>query len=163
MAVDELGVQFAVLRECTLIARKWRKFYDHRIAAYGLTAARAGVLYWLSETPNGLKQVELAAIAGIEGPTLVRLLHALEGLGLVERSACDDDSRAKMLNLTAAGLEMVEIIRTQNEVLSKEALISLSERNATAALRNLTAVRIAINATADTPTSRKDPTYERTE
>jgi MarR family transcriptional regulator, transcriptional regulator for hemolysin len=119
---DEQRDRFALLRECTLIARRWRTFYDGRIAEIGLTAARASVIYWLSESDHEVTQVELAGLVGIEGPTLVRQLHALSEQGLVTRSQSDVDRRSNVISLTEAGWAVSEEIRRQNVKLSEEVL-----------------------------------------
>jgi DNA-binding MarR family transcriptional regulator len=52
---------------------------------------------------RGLSQAELAAKLGIERARLVRLLHRLEGRGLVERRRSSADGRRHALQLTAQG------------------------------------------------------------
>jgi MarR family transcriptional regulator for hemolysin len=56
---------------------------------------------------------------GIEGPTLVRMLHSLEADGLVERVASAEDKRAKFLRLTPKGDKAVnDIARITNKLRS---------------------------------------------
>jgi MarR family transcriptional regulator for hemolysin len=50
-------------------------------------------------------QQELAAIVGIEGPTLTHHMDALAKAGLIERTRDPDDRRAVRVALTAAGDE----------------------------------------------------------
>jgi len=52
---------------------------------------------------RGLSQAELAATLGIERARLVRLLHHLEGRGLIRRLKSSADGRRHALELTAAG------------------------------------------------------------
>jgi MarR family transcriptional regulator for hemolysin len=125
--------RFALLRECTLIARHWRSFYDSRVRSIDLTAARAGVIYWLSEA-GVLTQTELAKIIGVEGPTLVRLLHAFETQKLIERHAVEGDSRLKAVVLMPAGQRAAAIIANENSHLAREALGKLSDKKVERAL-----------------------------
>ena len=53
-----------------------------------------------------MRQTDLAAALDIEGPSLVRLLDALERQGLVERCGEPDDRRVKTLRMTPAGHAM---------------------------------------------------------
>jgi MarR family transcriptional regulator for hemolysin len=145
MALDEQGIEFALFRECTIIARRWRAYYDARIAEHGLTAARASVLYWLSESEKKLRQSELAKLVGIEGPTLVRLLHALEEGGFVERSSVEGDRRAKQLVLTTKGRDAVQTIRHHNVALGREVLSKIPRRRVSAALKSLEPIRAVMN------------------
>lgn len=119
------SVEFELLRECTMLARRWRAFYDARIKRFGLTAAKASVLYWLADAGRSMKQVELADLLQVEGPTLVRLLNALEADGFVQRRTLEEDARAKAVSLTPKGVSLVELIASENIRLSEEALQSM--------------------------------------
>lgn len=120
--------QFDFVRECVLLGRRWRAFYDERLKATGLTLARASVLYWLDELPGVVTQRELADVVGIEGPTLVRQLHALEAKGLIERIAMPGDRRAKGIRLTEAAAPFVAMIHELNATLSEECFGRLDKR-----------------------------------
>lgn len=52
---------------------------------------------------RGLSQAELAATLAIERARLVRLLHRLQGRGLIRRQRSSDDGRRHALELTAPG------------------------------------------------------------
>lgn len=127
--------QFEFVRECVLLGRKWRARVDERLRPTGLTLARATVLYWIGELPPDTSQRELADIVGIEGPTLVRQLHALESLGLVDRVEMPGDRRAKGLRLTAAAQPLLDQINTVTHDLSRELLGKLDGRRVTSATK----------------------------
>lgn len=102
------NLAFDFVRECVLLGRRWRARVDERMRGSGLTLARATVIYWISKLPEGATQRELADIVGIEGPTLVRILHALEEQRLVERVPVPGDRRAKGLRLTPAAQPLLD-------------------------------------------------------
>ena len=83
-----LGVRFA------LLARRWRRVLDARLAASGLSDATWVPLVHLEESGGGVTQKELAALVGIEGSSLVRLIDILGRQGLVERRVDTTDGRA---------------------------------------------------------------------
>jgi MarR family transcriptional regulator, transcriptional regulator for hemolysin len=99
------GFRFVVL------ARRWRQELDARLAAVGLTDATWAPLIHLGEARGGLSQKELAARAGVDASTLVRLIDRLEAHGFVERTAHRSDRRAKLVSVTQAGRKALVRIR----------------------------------------------------
>lgn len=143
MPTNQTDPQFDFVRECVLLARRWRAHYDERLKGKGLTLARATVLYWLNELPDLATQRELADVVGIEGPTLVRQLHALEAKGLIERVPIPGDRRAKGIRLTPLAMPLVDIIHELNATLSQECFGKLDRRrlaSATGLVRDARAV-----------------------
>ena len=111
-----------------LLTRRWRQALDTEFHSIGLTDASWRPLLHLSHLGAGIRQKDLAASIGIEGPSLVRLLHTLIQKGLIERSEDTDDRRAKLLRLTPAGQLLVERIRHSVSALEKELLSPFSEQ-----------------------------------
>ena len=62
-----------------------------------------GVLYALSNAPNGLRITELGNDVLLTQPGMSRLIARLEDAGLVERVDDPDDGRACRIRLTEAG------------------------------------------------------------
>ncbi|MBR0673898.1 MarR family winged helix-turn-helix transcriptional regulator [Neoroseomonas soli] len=89
--------------EFVLLARRWRRALDRRLAAMGLSDATWPPLIHLQESGDGISQKDLAALVGIDGSSLVRLLDILVARGLVERRPDARDRRAKLIFLTGAG------------------------------------------------------------
>ena len=110
----------------------------------GMTLARATVLYWVNALPPETSQRELADVVGIEGPTLVRLLHALESQGLIERVASASDRRAKEIRLTDAARPLLDQLNAVAEALSGEYLSTLDQRRLPAATRLVREAREAL-------------------
>lgn len=94
-----------------LVARLWRREVDEMLGRYGLSDATWQPLLHLSRIGEGVRQRDLADSLGIEGPSLVRLLDALETQGLIERREDEGDRRAKAVHLTEDGRTLVEGIR----------------------------------------------------
>jgi MarR family transcriptional regulator for hemolysin len=102
----DVSQQLAV--EIFQIARRWRALLDDRLKPAGLTKAGWVVLYWLSRTPDGVTQTELAEKVGIETSTLTRQLDGMESQGLVERRTSPGDRRAKRVCITDAARPLLE-------------------------------------------------------
>ncbi|MFD1788203.1 MarR family winged helix-turn-helix transcriptional regulator [Sphingomonas floccifaciens] len=139
---DAMPLEF--IRECILLGRRWRAKVDEQLKDHGLTAARLTVLYWVNEMPEGTSQRELAEIVGIEGPTLVRQLHALEAQGLLERVPLATDRRAKCIRLTPEGLKKLEGVNRYSIDMSRQFFPKLERRRLPSAIRLAKQAREAI-------------------
>jgi MarR family transcriptional regulator for hemolysin len=104
-------------QELARISRGWRVVLDARLRDQGFTQARWYALLQLSRGAPGMSQRELATRVGVEGPTIARLIDALQKQGLVERRQANGDRRANELHLTAAAQPLLaEIDRTASEL-----------------------------------------------
>lgn len=104
------------------LTRHWRQVLDAEFQSVGLTDATWRPLLHLHILGDGVRQKDLAASMGLEGPSLVRLLDTLIGKGLVQRSEDSADRRAKQLRLTGEGQAAVlriseTVIHLENEIL----------------------------------------------
>ncbi|MCG7361358.1 MarR family transcriptional regulator [Roseomonas sp. ACRSG] len=86
------------------LARHWRQAVDAGIRRDAFPDAGWRPLVYLHRASEPLRQKDLAALIGIEGPSLVRLLDSLVAAGLVVRAHDPEDRRARRLALTPAGL-----------------------------------------------------------
>lgn len=92
----------SVLAQALLLAaRRWRTRLNERLKAIGQTDARCAALAEIAGCADGVVQRELSQRLGVEEPTVVRLLDALEAQGWVERRAHSLDRRAKVVQITA--------------------------------------------------------------
>jgi MarR family transcriptional regulator for hemolysin len=107
MARDRGDLQLDIAFKSSLMTRRLRARFAERVKSTSQTEARWSALYQLAREPNGLIQTELAERMGIQGPTLVRLLDALEEQKLVSRSATPEDRRAKRVKIEPAGRTVV--------------------------------------------------------
>lgn len=95
------------------VARCWRREIDSTLQSHGLSQTMVMPLIVLNRAAGPVRQGLIADEIGVEGPSLVRVIDALERDGLISR-VCDlSDRRAKMVALTAAGKDKaaeIEII-----------------------------------------------------
>jgi MarR family transcriptional regulator for hemolysin len=102
------------------IARRLRQAVDGELGAYGLTEATWRPLAYVGRLGEGVRQRELAAALGIEGPSLVRLLDNLERRGLIERREQAGDRRVRGIYLTDPGRELQRrVLRISDSVLRR--------------------------------------------
>ncbi|WP_313351350.1 MarR family transcriptional regulator [Paracoccus sp. (in: a-proteobacteria)] len=90
---------YTIVETLIELTRALRATFEQRVERYGLTYARARLLTTIGRH-EGASQAELAAILGIETPTLKRLLDALEEQGLAERRPIPEDGRKHAVHLT---------------------------------------------------------------
>lgn len=116
-----------ILFHLALLTRRWRQVLDSEFHAVGLTDATWRPLLHLHLLGDGVRQKELAASIGIEGPSLVRLIDTLVAKGLIRRSEDGTDRRAKQLGLTPEGQVVVARIREIVARLDSELLSPFSD------------------------------------
>jgi MarR family transcriptional regulator, transcriptional regulator for hemolysin len=116
-----------ILFRLSYLTRRWRQILDREIEAAGLTDATWRPLLHLHLLGDGIRQKDLAASVGIEGPSLVRLLDLLLAKGLIERCEDGNDRRAKLLFLSDAGRELVTRIHKTVTAVERELLAPFSD------------------------------------
>jgi len=115
-----------ILFRLSRLTRRWRQVLDLEVQSAGLTDATWRPLLHLHLLGDGIRQKDLAASVGIEGPSVVRLLDTLVAKGLIERSEDAGDRRAKLLRLTPEGLLVVAQIQEAVRELDSELLSPFS-------------------------------------
>lgn len=131
----------AFATELSNLGRRWRNRLNERLKHTGLTQARWSTLLLLSRAGGRVTQRELAELAAIEGPTLVRLLDALESQGLVERLPVADDRRAKHIRLTPSAKSLLEDINRIAADLRQEVLEGVQPADLETCLRVMRQIR----------------------
>ncbi|MBJ6749784.1 MarR family winged helix-turn-helix transcriptional regulator [Geomonas anaerohicana] len=109
------------------LTRRWRQMLDSAFQSLGLTDAAWRPLLHLHHMGDGIRQKDLAASLGIEGPSLTRILDQLIAKGLIERNEDASDRRAKLLTLTPPGREMVSRITKEVTALEHDLLSELTD------------------------------------
>lgn len=125
-AMNRSQLQYEVAIKLGLTSRRFRARFAERVKSSSQTEARWSALYQLSHEPGGLIQSELAERMGIQGPTLVRLLDALETQGLVQRFSTPEDRRAKRVIIQPEGERMVKEVDIVAAQLRDDAFTGLS-------------------------------------
>ncbi|GAA0501275.1 transcriptional regulator SlyA [Tatumella terrea] len=105
------------------LVRMWRAVIDNRLKPLGLTQTLWVTLHNIHQLPPDQSQIQLAKAIGIEQPSLVRTLDQLEQKGLISRTPCADDRRAKRITLTEEAAPVIEqlervINRSREDILS---------------------------------------------
>lgn len=107
----------------------------------GLSQAKWRTLMHLSVAPGPLTQSEIAALLGIEEPTLVTLLHRLEDEKWVARRNASHDRRCKTVHLAPRARRVIEQISTAAFQLRHELLDEISAADLRTCMRVLTQIR----------------------
>jgi MarR family transcriptional regulator for hemolysin len=137
MNIEKL--QLNISSGMVVAARHWRRICQTTLANYGITEACAVPLLLIVRLGDGVRQVAVAHAAGLESPSLVRLLDQLCTAGFVIRTEDATDRRAKALSLTAAGRELAEAIESELVRLRHDVLKNIDPVDLEATLRVLRA------------------------
>lgn len=126
-------------------AHAYQRALNEQLAPEGITYRQAQVLGYLAlEGP--LPQTELADRMQIEPPTLVGILDRMERSGWIERQACPDDRRRKLIHPAETALPIwTKILACAKEVRSR-ATYGLSERQQAMLKRLLETVQQNLSA-----------------
>ena len=130
------------------LARRWRLALDARLSSAGLSDATWSALVHLHELGDGISQSQLAAAAGLDGSSLVRLLDILVGQELVERRPHASDRRVKLLYLTQAGRRAVSSIRKRLVAIEDDLLADIDDEEARVLLRAFEKIETRIAASS---------------
>src|SRR6266550_4072682 len=122
-------------------ARAWRLKLDERLKPMGLSQAKWRTLMHLSVAPGPMTQAEIASHLGIEEPTLVTLLHRLEGERWVARKNASHDRRCKTVHLAPRAQRVIEQISSAAFKLRHELLDDISPAELKACVRVLDRIR----------------------
>jgi MarR family transcriptional regulator, transcriptional regulator for hemolysin len=114
---DRPQTQLELTMKVMLLSRRWRAKLAERLKSVGQTDARWSTLHCLAEVPHGVIQNELAERVGVAGPSLVKLIDALEAQGLVCRRSSPGDRRAKVVQMLPEGEKLLaELDRIAGEL-----------------------------------------------
>ncbi|MFN2607740.1 MAG: MarR family winged helix-turn-helix transcriptional regulator [Acidimicrobiales bacterium] len=127
-------------RALGLTAKAMRERFDQQLAAVGSSLVSWLILRAASDNP-GISQRQLAALLGIEGPTLTHHLDRVAADGLVDRARHPADRRVMTVSLTAAGKHHLGRVTAHAERLDAELRSLLSERELRTTLRVLNRLR----------------------
>ncbi len=125
--------------------------FQERLAPFGITYRQAQVLGWL-ELEGPMSQTDLATRMLIEPPSLVGVLDRMEQAGLIERRACGQDRRKKLVHARAEANAMWEHIAECGREMRRQAATGLSPKEVATLKRLLGKVRdnVSLSETAAT-------------
>jgi len=98
---------------------------DKALKKYGVTISQWTILNLLWQK-EGLSQVELQQILGLEGATITGLLQRMESGGFVRRSPDLDDRRIQRIYLTELGRSMEVPLCNEAHQVNEKALQNFS-------------------------------------
>ena len=124
-------------------SRHWRKVCQTTLVNFGISEACAVPLLMIGRLGEGVRQVTVAHAAGMESPSLVRLLDQLCQAGYVCRTEDPHDRRAKCLSLTDSGRVLVQAVEEELVRLRREVLQGIDPADLEAALRVIRAFESA--------------------
>jgi len=123
----ESPIQEALLN--LLVAADSIKYESERVCArFGITPPLYNVLRILRGVyPEGHPRCEIAERMLERAPDVTRLIDRLEHLGLAERNRTGEDKRMSISRITAAGLNLLEEMKSEMEQAHKGISERLSE------------------------------------
>lgn len=130
-------VSSALAQSLLLAARRWRTRLNERLRSIGQTDARCAALAEIADCADGVVQRELSQRLGVEEPTVVRLLDALEAQGWVERRAHRLDRRAKVVQITAEAQPVLDLAQAIVTELQHEMFAEIDPSDLAVCLRVL--------------------------
>lgn len=119
----------------------WRAAMDKRLKPLGLSEAKWRTVLLLSRDRDGVSQVELASLLGIEAPTVARLLDRLAKDGWIERRAAANDRRVKTIHLLPKASGIIKKIDAVIFAMRKEAMQGFSKAEISACANTLRKLR----------------------
>ena len=122
-------------------ARAWRLKLDERLKPLGMSQAKWRTLLHLSLAEQPLTQSEIAALLGIEEPTLVNLLHRLEKAGWVKRTSALNDRRCKTVTLKRRAQRVIGRIDATARGLRQELMSDIPRGDLETCVRVLSRIR----------------------
>lgn len=84
------------------------------LRAHGITEQQWRVLRALSTAPN-LRAAALSRLTFVSGPSLTRIVKALDERGLARRRAESEDQRAASISITEAGRRLIDRVAPESE------------------------------------------------
>jgi MarR family transcriptional regulator for hemolysin len=109
------------------LVRIWRALIDQRLKPLELTQTHWVTLHNIHQLPPEQSQIQLAKAIGIEQPSLVRTLDQLEEKGLITRSTCSSDRRAKRIGLTAQAEPIISQVEHVIDATRDDILAGISQ------------------------------------
>lgn len=105
-----------------LVARDFQRRLDRDLNLRGIQGigARHRAVFLFLGRKGPSRAVDLAEAAGIRPQSMMKIVHELEALGLVERREDPTDSRAKLIDFTALGRALIDELSRSTETVFQQ-------------------------------------------
>ncbi|GEM_PF-629803 len=104
--------EFSTVLTLSRTVRLWTQSVERLLRdRTGQTRTRWETLFAIQFAPRPTRATELARQMGVQWPALLRNLEGLERDGLIIRKPDPDDSRARLIELTDAGCDVIAEVR----------------------------------------------------
>lgn len=100
-----------------LMAKDFQQRLDRDLAARGIAGVgqRHRAIFLHLGQHGASRSVDLAQAAGIRPQSMMVIIHELEEMGLIERQADPRDSRAKLIDFTPRGRQLIKELTRSTE------------------------------------------------
>jgi len=121
-------LEFRLTRSLIFAARRWTTMSEETVkSATGQSRARWQTLFAIAFIDPPITILQLAERLGVQWPTLVRTLNALEKDGFIQRIDNPEDGRSRLIAITPAGRDMVAQVRPVLDPARTAALAGLTD------------------------------------
>lgn len=134
-----------------LMARDFQQRLDADLDARGVRGigARHRSVFLFLGRNGASRAVDIAQSAGIRPQSMMKIVHELEAMGLVERRPDPADSRAKLIDFTAGGRAFIDELSRSTKTVWRQYTAILGERVAVQTFDNLNQLLAAGDANRD--------------
>lgn len=129
------------------LARTYRRHVDRGLAAMSLSHSTALAVMLLGRLGDGVRQGTLAEELGVEAPSVVPMLDAMQRDGLVERRVDPQDKRARTLHLSPAGKALAAKAEVESAAIRARLFAGIAAEDVATAVCVLERLSRAIAAT----------------
>ena len=127
-------------------ARGWRLAVDRRLKHLGISQASWMAIAIVAKAATPLPQTRLAALVGVEDPTMVATIDRLVKAGYALRAPSPTDRRVKLVSLTEAGQDIYRNLKAESDMLRADLLRNIDPQALKLATEVLETLQAGIEA-----------------
>ena len=148
---ERLQLKQALGQTLMLVARdfQWRLDKDLEMRGIRGIGTRHRAVFLFLGRNGASRAVDLADAADIRPQSMMKIVHELESLGLVERREDPSDSRAKLIDFTDEGLELITELSHSTETVWQQYARILGKENLEQTIAHLNTLIQAKEANRD--------------
>lgn len=122
-----------------LMGRDFQRRLDRDLKSRGVQGigGRHRAVFLFLGRNGASRAVDLAEAANIRPQSMMKIVHELEALGLVQRCADPTDSRAKLIDFTADGRALIAELSKSTEIVWQQYASVLGQRAMETTIKNL--------------------------